>query len=101
MLLDWSSADDIAAVRAASPSGAGYNLLLGADVAYGQAALPALFSCAEQLLERSPEAAFLLGEALTKAVGTDIEIVRIDRGAVLLRQAAAGVQCILLGETSE
>lgn len=64
MLLDWTSAADIAAVRAASPGGAGYDLLLGADVAYGQQALPALFSCAAQLLARMPAAAFLLGESL-------------------------------------
>ncbi len=64
MLLDWTFAADIAAVRAASPGGAGYDLLLGADVAYGQQALPALFSCAAQLLARVPAAAFLLGESL-------------------------------------
>ena len=47
-------------LKAAAPDG-GFDLLLGADVAYGQQALPALFSCASQLLAQTPEAAFLLG----------------------------------------
>ena len=41
MLCEWTSAADLAAVRAAGPSG-GYDLVLGADVCYGQSALPAV-----------------------------------------------------------
>lgn len=62
MLLDWTSAADIATVKAASPGGRGFDLVLGADVAYGQQALPALFTCAAALLQHTPDAAFLLGE---------------------------------------
>lgn len=62
MQLDWTSADDIVAVKAASPAGDGFELVLGADVCYGQQALPALFSCAAALLARTSTAVFLLGE---------------------------------------
>lgn len=61
MLLDWTSEADIADVKAASPAAGGFELVLGADVCYGQQALPALFSCAAALLARTPSAAFLLG----------------------------------------
>ena len=50
------------AVKAASPAGDGFELVLGADVCYGQQALPALFSCAAALLARTSTAAFLLGK---------------------------------------
>ena len=62
MLLDWTSETDIAAVKAASPAAGGFELVLGADVCYGQQALPALFSCAAGLLAHTPSAAFLLGK---------------------------------------
>ena len=63
MQLDWTSEADTAVVRAASPAGRGFELVLGADVCYGQQALPALFSCAAALLARTSSAAFLLGIA--------------------------------------
>ena len=36
MVLEWQSAVDVAAVRAASPGGDGFDVLLGADVCYSQ-----------------------------------------------------------------
>ena len=41
VLCEWTSASDLATVRAAGPPG-GYDLVLGADVCYGQSALPAV-----------------------------------------------------------
>ena len=41
MLCEWTSAEDLACVRDSGPAG-GFELLLGADVCYGQAALPAV-----------------------------------------------------------
>ena len=59
MHLPWDSAAALDAVRATSPGGAGFPLLLGADVAYSLAALPDLFGAAAALL--APGGAFLLG----------------------------------------
>ena len=41
MQCEWTSAEDLASVMAAGPSG-GYDLLLGADICYGQQSLPAV-----------------------------------------------------------
>ncbi len=41
MRCEWTSAEDLAAVRAAGPCG-GYDVILGADICYGQRALPAV-----------------------------------------------------------
>ena len=41
MLCEWTSPEDLAAVRAAGPSG-GYDVIIGADICYGQQALPAV-----------------------------------------------------------
>lgn len=41
MVCEWTSAADLEAVRAAGPVG-GFDLVLGADVCYGQSALPAV-----------------------------------------------------------
>ena len=58
MKLEWGCPNDIATVQAAQLGG--YDLLLGADVCYGQQALPLLFSTALQLLSPSPASLFLL-----------------------------------------
>ena len=38
---EWTSVEDLAAVKAAGPRG-GYDVILGADICYGQRALPAV-----------------------------------------------------------
>ncbi len=40
MRCEWTLAEDLAAVRAAGPPG-GYDLMVGADICYGQQSLPA------------------------------------------------------------
>ena len=41
MRCEWTSGEDLTAVRAAGPSG-GYDLIIGADICYGQQSLPAV-----------------------------------------------------------
>ena len=41
MRCEWTSPGDLAAVRAAGPPG-GYDLIIGADICYGQQSLPAV-----------------------------------------------------------
>ena len=51
MRCEWTSAEDLACVKDAGPAG-GFDLLLGADVCYGQAALPAVRQQVQWLLCR-------------------------------------------------
>lgn len=48
MVCEWTSASDLEAVRAAGPAG-GFDLVLGADVCYGQSALPAVIPTSRAL----------------------------------------------------
>jgi methyltransferase-like protein 6 len=95
--LRWGHAEDTAAVRAAAPEGGGasssddadglFDLVLGADVVYDAAALPALFAAAASLLRRLGGALLLCHVA--------------DRGGVSeaqLEQAAAGARMRLSAE---
>lgn len=98
--MDWSDSADIASAHAASPNGAGFDLILGSDITYSSAAHETLVSAIARLLrpgdEGSPSIALIAHDSRRRDVwGVDVQLRSFEDAALAcgLRVQRSRLQC--------